>query len=96
MEIDINYSINIEKIAKRRGLTIQQMLENSGVNSSSYYKMKNNNKFTTETLEKLANALNVEVADLVKKWNKDDKKEMLNDFEKIRDKLDDFEEKHLK
>lgn len=92
----INYSTNIENIARRKGLKIQQLLELSNISSSSYYNMKNNNKFSTETLEKFAETLNVKVSDLVKDNLDDAVKELVEDFEKIKDKMKEFEDKHLK
>jgi len=95
----MEYHLNIERIAKRKGLSIEKLLKIASINNSSYYHMKRNNKFSTETLEKLAKALNVSVADLVRDKNEkeiENADEALKDFDEIRKKLDDFEDKHLK
>jgi len=96
MEENIKYSVNIEKIIKKQGLTIQQMLDNAELNTSSYYRMKQNNKFTTEVLEIIAKTLKVQVSDLVKSDHKVDSNEMKQDFEKIKEVLSEFEDKHIK
>lgn len=96
MDINIVYSTNIEKFARLRGKTMKDLLDEIDLPASSYYSMKEKNQFTTKTLERFAQALDVKVSDLVKSTDVSDKKEMLDDFEKIKDKLQDFEDKHLK
>ncbi len=95
MDLNINYSSNIERYAKMRGKNMKQVLELIDLSSSSYYGMKDKNQFSTKTLEKFASVLHVEISDLVKSPHNDKKKTMQSDFDKIKDSLKNFEDQHM-
>ncbi len=96
MNIFINYVGNIEFYKDKKGFTDKEMCDKAGISLSSYNDMKKRNSFSTKNLEKIAIALGVQVSDLVKDRNVNEKEKALRDFEEIKKKLDEFEEKHLK
>jgi len=96
MSININYRSNIEYYMELRGFKKVDLFTAAEMSRSSFDDMMKRNSFSTKNLEKLASALNVSVADLVKDRNEDNNKEAKKDFEDIKKRIDDFEENHLK
>ncbi len=96
MNISINYVGNIDFYRDKKKLTNKRMCEIAKISLSSYNDMIKRKSFSTKNLEKLASALNVSVSDLVKDRSVDKNDEAQKDFEDIKKRIDDFEEKHLK
>lgn len=89
------YSTNIEKYIRMRGYKLKEVFEQLEMNPSSYYRMKENNQFTTKVLEQFANFLEVEIEDLVRSNTQEKIRNMQNDFNIIEEKLDKFKKDYL-
>lgn len=89
------YSTNIEKYIRMRGYKLKEVFEKLEMNPSSYYRMKENNQFTTKVLEQFANFLEVEIEDLVRSNTQEKIRNMQNDFNIIEEKLDKFKKDYL-
>ncbi len=96
MSIIVNYRSNIEYYMQLRGFKKVDLFTKAEMSRSSFDDMMKRNSFSTNNLEKLAKALDVTVADLVKDRSVDKKQEALKDISEIKKRLDEFEEKHLK
>jgi len=97
MNNKINYVDNIGFFRKKSKLTNKQLCELSDISLSTFNDMIRRNNFTTIVLEKLAIVLKVQVSDLVKSDQLPDKdNDLQTDFEKIKEVLSEFEDKHIK
>lgn len=83
-----NYSEVIELYAARRGMNLTELFRRAGIGKSTYYKSRAQNKFNTEVLERIAKALEVEVADLVKPPKSSN--EMQKEIDEIKNRLNDI------
>lgn len=57
---------NIDEVAKRKGLTIAALERKAGLTRGHIYKLKGSTSPQLETLEKIANALDVSINYLLK------------------------------
>jgi hypothetical protein len=97
MDSKINYVENIGYFRKKAKLSILKMCELSSVPISSYNDMAKRNSFSTQVLEKFAYTLNVQVSDLVKSDQvPEPNNDLRKDFDKIKEALGEFEDKHIK
>lgn len=56
----------IEERIKQRGITITDFITKAGINNKTYYDVvKHNSNVTIETLEKMAEALDMSIIDLI-------------------------------
>ncbi len=63
---------NIKRIAKKRGMSLQDVAEKSGLSSNIIYQYRNKINPTEKTLAKIAKTLDVDVAELQSKSVEDD------------------------
>jgi len=97
MDLNINYASNIEFLRIKRGFSKKDLYAQAGFSKSSFLGMMSRNSFSTKALEKIAQVLNVHVADLVKSDHIVDPNNMIKeDFEKIEEEIERFKEKHIK
>ena len=63
---------NIKRIAKKRGMSLQDVAEKSGLSSNIIYQYRNKINPTEKTLAKIAKTLDLDVAELQSKSVEDD------------------------
>lgn len=72
--------MRIKDVCKEKGITVSQLAKKMGIKQESLSRAINGNP-TLETLEKIANALNVDITDLFKK---NDSGEDVNGFVRVK------------
>lgn len=58
---------NIRKIRKEKGLTIEKLAYKAGVTVSTVNRVEHNKGFRFDSLQKIANALNISIEEILKK-----------------------------